>query len=114
MYKDSIAINDTLCYQTPKGKNVYGGGGINYTDPVRVVALAHLVVAGRRLHSHVPDLDVQALPDHLTETQHRVISMRHGVDIAYAQLTAPLPPCDAVSGGVEGGTGGARCCGRGS
>ena len=28
MYKDSIKINDTLRYQTPKGKNVYGGGGI--------------------------------------------------------------------------------------
>ena len=28
MYKDSIKINDTLRYQTQKGKNVYGGGGI--------------------------------------------------------------------------------------
>ena len=28
LYKDSIQINDALQYQTPKGKYVYGGGGI--------------------------------------------------------------------------------------
>ena len=28
LYKDSIQINDTLRYKTPKGKYVYGGGGI--------------------------------------------------------------------------------------
>ena len=28
MYKDSIQINDSLRYKTPKGKYVYGGGGI--------------------------------------------------------------------------------------
>ena len=28
LYRDSIQINDTLRYKTPKGKYVYGGGGI--------------------------------------------------------------------------------------
>ena len=28
LYRDSIQINDSLRYTTPKGKSVYGGGGI--------------------------------------------------------------------------------------
>ena len=28
LYRDSIQINDSLRYTTPKGKYVYGGGGI--------------------------------------------------------------------------------------